>query len=466
MKIAVTYMRMSTDRQEYSIDSQERLIKAFAQQNQYGIIRNYIDEGISGRNAEKRPQFLQMIDDSAKGEFQYVIIYDSSRFARNLEQSLVYKSILKKNGVELISITEPVLDEDTSLITDALFGAMNEMYSRKLSKNVKRGMEQKALRGEFCGNVPFGYDYDKTKKMLVLNPKEAPIAKYVLSEILTGRTPYSIALEMREKNIRTKAGVTLERRRIEYMIRNPVYKGYIRWSTDEGEIIQKSTHEPLITEEEFDKIQQITDERAARLRINAKPPERCSHWLSGVIYCSECGCVYTYIKARERENKKARFRCSGQSRGRCSSAISFRLDVLEEKILDIMEQVTIDDNVLYSMSIRKKSLPKTDYSSDIKRLRLSLDRAKKAFLAGVDTLAEYGENKNRIMAEIEKLEELQKSQNSKKINIDEFRARLVTAVDILRSDASPEKKKDAFRANIEKIIIDKKTKKIKFYFFA
>lgn len=122
MKAAVTYMRMSTDRQEHSIDSQERLIKSYANQNNFAILHNYIDEGISGRNAEKRPQFLQMIDDSAKGEFQYVIIYDSSRFARNLEQSLVYKSILKKNGVELVSITEPVLDEDTSLITDALFG--------------------------------------------------------------------------------------------------------------------------------------------------------------------------------------------------------------------------------------------------------------------------------------------------------------------------------------------------------
>lgn len=150
MKAAVTYMRMSTDRQEHSIDSQERLIKSYANQNNFAILHNYIDEGISGRNAEKRPQFLQMIDDSAKGEFQYVIIYDSSRFARNLEQSLVYKSILKKNGVELVSITEPVLDEDTSLITDALFGAMNEMYSRKLSKMLSAAWNRKPFAGNFA----------------------------------------------------------------------------------------------------------------------------------------------------------------------------------------------------------------------------------------------------------------------------------------------------------------------------
>lgn len=466
MKAAVTYMRMSTDRQEHSIDSQERLIKSYANQNNFAILHNYIDEGISGRNAEKCPQFLQMIDDSAKGEFQYVIIYDSSRFARNLEQSLVYKSILKKNGVELVSITEPVLDEDTSLITDALFGAMNEMYSRKLSKNVKRGMEQKALRGEFCGNEPFGYDYDRAQKKLVPNPQEAPVAKYIFSEILAGRTPYSISLEMREKNIRTKSGVTLERRRIEYMIRNPVYKGYIRWSCDGREIVQKSTHEPFLSEETFEQMQKIINERAERLRVNATPPERCSHWLSGMIYCSECNCVYTYVKGRLHENKKPRFRCSGQSRGRCSSGISFTVEALEKQVYLILQEIIDNDENFYKLNIRKKAAPQKDYASEIKKLRTSLDRAKKAFLAGFDTLAEYGENKKRITEEIQKLEALQNKQGSKKIDINEFRTMLITLVGLLKSDASPLSKKEAFRSVVDRIVIEKQTKNITLYFFA
>ena len=141
MKQAIAYMRMSTDKQEYSIDSQERLIKNYAKSHGFIIVDTYIDEGISGKLAEKRPAFLKMIDDSSSNKFDTVLIYDSSRFARNLEQSLVYKSVLKRNGVNLVSITEPVFDDDTSLITDALFGAMNEMYVRKLSKNVKRGIK-------------------------------------------------------------------------------------------------------------------------------------------------------------------------------------------------------------------------------------------------------------------------------------------------------------------------------------
>lgn len=465
MKISVSYMRMSTDRQEHSIDSQERLIKEYAKHNGYRIDHQYIDEGLSGRNAEKRPQFLQMVDDSAKHEFQYILIYDSSRFARNLEQSLVYKSILKKNGVQLVSITEPTLDEDTSLITDALFGAMNEMYSRKLSKTVKRGMEQKALRGEFCGNEPFGYNYSKERKELVPDPYEAPIAKYVFQEAATGRTPYSIALEMRDKKIKTKGGITLERRRIEYMVRNPVYKGYIRWSCDGKQIVQKSTHEPLVSEAEFDEILRITEERAERLRINAKPAEMCTHWLSGIIYCSECNCVYTFVKARPHEGKKARFKCSGQSRAVCSSGVSFKVTTLETQILTILQEVVASDDALYSLNIQKSLSPKVNYENDIKKLKTALSRAKQAFLAELDTLAEYGENKRMILAEIEKLEKLEDTQRDKKIDMNKFRAQLIDVLSILNSDIDPLKKREAFRSVVERIVIEKYTKNITLYFF-
>lgn len=466
MKSAVAYMRMSTDRQEHSIESQERLINEYSKQNNYLIQHLYIDEGISGRNAEKRPQFLQMIDDSSKKDFEYVLIYDSSRFARNLEQSLVYKSILKKNGVTIVSITEPTLDEDTSLITDALFGAMNEMYSRKLSKNVKRGMEQKALRGEFCAHAPFGYDYDKNLKMLVLNQQESPIAKYIFSEILKGRTPYSISTEMREKNIRTKNGITLERRRIEYMIRNPVYKGYLRWTSPHGIIVQKSNHQPLITENEFQEIQMITEQRALRLRRNSKPPEFCNHWLSGIIYCSECNCVYTYVKAREHEGKKARFRCSGQSRGQCSSGISFGVDVLEKQICSILEEIIESDNTFFSIDITEKASLKIDYSKDIKKLKQSLNRAKEAFLAGLDTIVEYGENKKALLCEIAKLETMKNDNSQNKIDINSFKAEISDLLSFLQSNENPICKREAFRTIVEKIIIEKKTKNITLYFFA
>ena len=169
MKLAAVYMRMSTDKQEYSIDSQWRLLSDWASRNDYQIIKRYQDAGISAMESklDKRTDFLKMIEDSEQSEWRTVLIYDSSRFSRSLKDSIVYKSILKQNGVQLISITEPVLDEDVSLMVDALNGATNELYIRKLSKNVKRGLEQKALRGEIISQVPYGYRRSADKKKII-----------------------------------------------------------------------------------------------------------------------------------------------------------------------------------------------------------------------------------------------------------------------------------------------------------
>ena len=131
-----------------------------------------------------------------------------------------------------------------------------------------------------------------------------------------------------------------------------------------------------------------------------------------------------------------------------------------------MKEVTSDDKLLYSMNIRRQKLPEIDYKNEIKKLKTSLDRAKKAFLEGIDTLAEYGEIKKHITAEIESLEESQKKQAAKKIDIAAFRTKLLNAIDILESDAPSERKKEAFRSVVERITIEKPVKNIIFSFYA
>lgn len=463
MKIAVAYMRMSTDKQEHSIESQQRLIKKFAHSNGYRIKHYYIDEGISGRNAEKRPAFMEMIEDSTKKEFECVLIYDSSRFARNLEQSLVYKSLLKKNDVQLLSITEPILDDDTSLITDALFGAMNEMYSRKLSKNVKRGMEQKALRGEFAAPAPFGYDYDKKKGTIVINEKEAPIVKYLFQEAHAGRSAYSLSKEMRDKNIKTKLGGTLERRRIDYILRNPAYIGYLRWGYGEKEILRKSNHEALIEEKLFEEVQKLLYERTLKQQRHRNPPELCKHWLSGTMRCSECQC--TYVFAHGYQGRKDRFRCSGQSRGRCSSASSFTLVEISNKVINILKEIITTRNAPYHLPVSHQKGPSVDYEKDSKRLKQTLQRAKNSYLIGIDTLDEYGENKKKILAEMKKLEVLKKEEHSKKSDERNAGIQVINSIKILEGHEYDQKKQMLFLAIVEKIMIDKQNKNIQLFFY-
>ena len=148
MKIAAAYIRVSTDDQlEYSPDSQIKLIRDYARKNNYIIPAEFIfiDEGISGKTAHKRPEFNRMIaiakqeDDS----FDAILVWKYSRFARNQEESIVYKKMLKKSKVDVISVSEPIADDAFGSLIERIIEWMDEYYVIRLSDEVKRGMSEK-----------------------------------------------------------------------------------------------------------------------------------------------------------------------------------------------------------------------------------------------------------------------------------------------------------------------------------
>jgi len=117
LKTAACYIRVSTDKQEeLSPASQLKEIRKWAKDNGYILTDDYIfmeNEGISGRKADKRPEFQRMIATAkvSPRPFDTIIVWKFSRFARNQEESIVYKSLLKKKGVSVISISEPIIDD-------------------------------------------------------------------------------------------------------------------------------------------------------------------------------------------------------------------------------------------------------------------------------------------------------------------------------------------------------------------
>ena len=115
MKVACAYIRVSTDKQEeLSPDAQKRLLIDYAKKHNMSLLAEniYIDNGISGKKADKRPEFMKMISlaKSKEHPFDIILVWKFSRFARNQEESIVYKSLLKKNNVEVVSISEPLID--------------------------------------------------------------------------------------------------------------------------------------------------------------------------------------------------------------------------------------------------------------------------------------------------------------------------------------------------------------------
>jgi len=461
MKKTVAYMRMSTDKQEYSIDSQFRLIKSFAKHNGYNLINTYIDEGISGRNAEKRPAFMRMIEDSSKNMFEYVLIYDSSRFARNLEQSIVYKSLLKRNGVTLISITEPIIDDDTSLITDALLGAMNEMYSRKLSKVVKRGMEQKALGNEYFSCAPYGYKKPHKKPLEIIDD-EAKIVKFVYQRFLENNSSFKIARELNSLNIKTKRGNPFDKRQIEKILTNPTYKGYMLWKTDERTYYKKANHKAIIDEKTFDMVQEKYTERKKLSKRRERPCECHKHWLSGILRCPVCDTVYVYAKGY---NKSDRFRCGGYINGKCLISKSFKVEDLEKIIIGELYSIIKYEKKYYNLKFNKTETNSIQNLTikEINQLKKSLKRAKEAYLSGIDTLDEYKKSKEYFQVQIKEKEKTLKEKNSKKNNNNENKIKSI--MQIIEEDGDTEKKIKLIKTIIEKITLNGSTGEMAIYFY-
>ena len=137
MKTVVIYARYSSDSQtEQSIEGQLRVCEEFAKNNNILIFNTYIDRAITGTN-DNRPDFQQMIADSSKQNWDYVLVYKLDRFSRNKYETAKYKKILKDNGVKVLSAMENIPDSPEGLILESLLEGMAEYYSAELAQKVK-----------------------------------------------------------------------------------------------------------------------------------------------------------------------------------------------------------------------------------------------------------------------------------------------------------------------------------------
>ena len=136
------YARVSSDRQDVdlSVTAQLRALRDYADKNSYLVVREYVDEAKSGR-IDDRPEFNKMIDEARSPEapFREVLVWKFSRFTRNREHAIAYKSLLRRRGVTVVSITEHTDDTPTGMLTEAIIETVDEYYSEDLATDVRRG---------------------------------------------------------------------------------------------------------------------------------------------------------------------------------------------------------------------------------------------------------------------------------------------------------------------------------------
>ncbi len=210
MKNAVIYARFSSHAQnEQSIEGQLAECHAFAERNGLQIRHEYIDRALTG-TTDKRPEFLRMIEDSKRKGFQFVIVYQLDRFARNRYDSATYKAKLKKNGVRVLSAKENITDDASGILIEGVLESMAEYYSAELSQKVKRGIAITASKCKFFGGgIPLGYKVDEEKRFII-NEETAPIVKQMFEMLANGYNYAEIARYMNERGIPTSRGKAVE----------------------------------------------------------------------------------------------------------------------------------------------------------------------------------------------------------------------------------------------------------------
>lgn len=412
MKIVACYIRVSTDDQlEYSPDSQLEKIREYAKRNGMILPEENIfieEEGISGRKASKRHEFQRMIA-TAKSKpkpFDAILVWKFSRFARNREDSIVYKSVLRKQlGIDVISVSENIGDDKLSVITEAIIEAMDEYYSINLGEEVKRGMTEKAKRGEWCSIAPFGYDLKD--KQLVINKEQAQIIHDVFIKYVSGWGQKQIACWLNELGVKTNRGGKIENRTVEYWLNNPVYHGYVRWTPtgrtrrnyhNPDSLITKGSHEPIIDDELWLKTQARLKERKQKYIRNRRENPPNEYALTGIVKCSNCGASLARSQVKYMQ-------CINYAKGTCPVSHHIPMQELQLMLFSAIKTDLSSGNFVLerAQEIPDSKSENATIFNQIARAEMKLKRVKEAYESGIDSIDEYKSNKIRISEEIEKL---------------------------------------------------------------
>ena len=313
------YCRVSTNSedQQNSLITQMRYYENFLSESETErLVSVYADEGITGTRMDKREEFQRMLKDCRRGKIDRIIVKSISRFARNTKDCLSVLRELKDLGITVLFESQNI---DTANITDeimvTIMGGLAQEESSSISKNVRWSIRSKMKNGTVkFHSAPLGYDLYEGN--LIINKREAEIVKSIYKMFLSGMGYDSICRELNEsKVIKNDKGTKWLSASVRYILTNEKYIGDSLWQKNyntsmpyrkvrnKGELEKyyiNNTHEAIITREEFEKVQELIEQRKHSNKDLIK-----NYPLSKKVYCGECGSLFK----RRLKNEKSYWIC-------------------------------------------------------------------------------------------------------------------------------------------------------------
>lgn len=345
------------DKQVQSLDDQVKYMTEVAKQNNLHIVGEPIKESQSAKRPHIRPKFAALMQEIEDGKIDGIICWKVDRLSRNPTDSGHVQQLLQDEKIKhILTMDRNYFPEDNSIVFSVEASQANE-YVRKLAIDTKRGMASKAEKGGKNGVPPIGYLNDVINKTIITDPDRFELVRILWDKMLTGT--YSIAELTRYAD--EELNLTIPQRgktggkppaysSVCAMLKNPFYYGMIRFNKQ----LFRGTHTPMITKEEFEKVQQIIDPSHT-----ARPKDPDTNFmLRNLFKCGECGFAitaerkYKTIKKTGERKFYIYYHCTGKNNLiKCSQPHTHVSETeLVQQIKDRLSMFTIDPD-FYKLAI-------------------------------------------------------------------------------------------------------------------
>lgn len=477
------YCRVSTDKDDQlmSLAAQQEFFKEYAKSNHLDLLPLYADEGISGTKLKNRKAFNRMMKDAERGMFQVLYVKDISRFARNAVDFLTSIRRLKAMGIQCRFITSNLSTEDGEF-TLGILALVAQEESANLSKRVKFGKEKNAKNGKVPNLV---YGYDKTNGELFdlkINSVEAAVVRRIYDMYLTqGYGANKIAQILTAEGLRTKRGCKWSQNGISRILQNQLYIGKIvnckeyiedyltgvrKKNCVENQYIIDRPELAIISQEDFDKAQQVIDSRKTLFKTASKRHSGRFPF-STLMKCANCGYSFRRI-TRTYVNTYTKWACTGRNTNGIQFCENHTLideqnliaSIREYLLNSISNQDKLIEKVIAAFKSKYKSIDcaaqEKELTSEIIRLKKVREKQRQMFEADAITIEELKARTEEINRNLERHEqELSIQQNNRSIFdcVEDMAKKYCSNINELLGEDTFNNA--ALRKMIDKIVVDK-----------
>jgi DNA invertase Pin-like site-specific DNA recombinase len=330
---AVCYIRVSTAEQAdqaHNLPTQKRKVEEHCKREGLSVLKKFVDAGESARTTD-RPQFQEMLEYCRKhrSKVTHVVFADLSRLARNVADQSVTLTQFEKLGIVPVSCDERIEDTAAGKLSVNLLGVINQFFSDNLSERTKYRMSVGVKEGRHLHLAPIGYVNGENGSGLRVDTERAALVRQAFEWVAT--RSYSLEEVLRRLKLlgltTRRAGRPINRQTQSRMLRNPIYAGWVV----SGDTKARGQHEPIISQELFDAVQDALDGKAASPIVRKKVNEDFP--LRGFVICAGCGKRLTAGWVKGRKEKYARYWCANKQ---CVVKVSAGRDEMEKAFLRIL----------------------------------------------------------------------------------------------------------------------------------